>query len=102
MNNDLESEETCFDVPAMQGPSVLALLVEIDPLVNLEAEEQRYQERVERFCQNMLWRRVTGEITPEYVNFSVERMFTPAELIDEVGPEVLQNLKYKICQLYFK
>jgi hypothetical protein len=102
MDNDLESQETCFDVPAMQGPRVLALLVEIDPLINLEAEEQRYQERVERFCQHMLWRRVTGEITPEYVNISVERMFTPAELIDEVGPEVLQNLKYKICQLYFK
>ena len=104
MNNDLEgeSEETCFDVPSIQGPKVLALLVEIDPLTGLESEEQRYQERTERFCQNLAYRRMTGEVTPEYVNVSVEHMFTPAELVDEVKPQALQNLKYRICQLYFK
>jgi hypothetical protein len=97
-----ESEETCFDVPAMRGPQVLALLVEIDPLAGLEIEDQCYQERTERFCSNLTWRRVTGDVTPEFVNLSVERMFTPAELIDEVAPDDLQNLKYRICQLYFK
>lgn len=97
-----EPEETCFDVPSTRGPKVLALLVEIDPLASLEAEEQLYQERTERFCQNLTWRRLTGDVTPEFVNLSVERMFTPAELIDEVRPEDLQNLKYQVCQLYFK
>ena len=101
MNNE-EPEETCFDVPSTQGPGVLALLVEIDPLFGLEAEEQRYGERAEKFCQNITYRRMTGDITPEYVNVSVERMFTAAELVDEVRPVDLQTLKYKICQLYFK
>src|ERR1700745_3338383 len=104
MSNDLreEPEETCFDVPSLQGPGVLALLVEIDPLAGLESEEQRYPERTERFCQNLTWRRLTGEVTPEYVNAAVERMFTAPEIVDEVKPQVLQNLKYRICQLYFK
>src|SRR3977135_1758719 len=104
MSNNLkeEPEETCFDVPSIQGPGVLALLVEINPLAGLESEEQRYQERTERFCQNLTWRRLTGDVTPEYVNFAVERMFTPAELVDEVKPQALQNLKYLICRLYFK
>jgi hypothetical protein len=102
MNSDLEPEETCFDIPATRGPGVLALLIEIDPLAGSEMEEQRYQERTEKFCQNLTWRRMTGDITPEYVNLSVERMFTAAELVDEIRPEDLQNLKYRICSLYFK
>jgi hypothetical protein len=104
MNNDLkeEPEKTSFDIPFTQGPKVLALLVEIDPVARLEPEDQRYRDRTERFCQNLLWRRVTGEVTPEFINMSVERMFTPAELIDEIMPEALQDLKYRMCQLYFK
>ena len=103
MNKDLkeEPEETAFDAPLTQGPKVLALLVEIDPVAGLEPEDQRYRDRTERFCQNLLWRRVTGEVTPEFINMSVERMFTPAELIDEIKPEALQDLKYRMCQLYF-
>src|SRR6201985_51816 len=97
-----EPEDTCFDVPATQGPKVLALLVEIDPLVALEAEEQRYPERVETFCRNLTWRRMTGNITPEFINVFVERMFTAAEQVDEIRPDDLVNLKYRICQLYFK
>jgi DNA/RNA-binding domain of Phe-tRNA-synthetase-like protein len=102
MNSDLEPEETCFDIPATQGPRVLALLIEIDPLTGLEAEETSYRDRAEKFCQNLTWRRMTGDVTPEYVNVSVERMFTAAELVDEVRAEDLQNLKFRICQLYFK
>ena len=77
-------------------------LLALDPLASAEPEEQRYQERTERFCQNLTWRRMTGEITPEYVNLAVERMFTAAELVDEIRPEDLVNLKYQICSLYFK
>src|ERR1700740_836774 len=104
MSKDLkeEPEETCFDIPSSQGPSVLALLVELNPLAGLELEEQRYRERTERFCQNLTWRRLAGGVYPEYVNLSGERLFPPAELIDEVKPKILQNLKYRICQLYFK
>ena len=102
MNSDLEPEETCFDIPASRGPEVLALLIEIDPLAGMEAEETSYRDRVEKFCQNLTYRRMTGDVTPEYVNVSVERMFSPSELIDEIPPEDLQNLKYRICSLYFK
>jgi hypothetical protein len=102
MNSDLEPEETCFDIPSTQGPGVLALLIEIDPLTGLEAEDTSYRDRVEKFCQNLMWRRNDGERYPEYVNVSVERMFTAAELVDEVRPDDLQTLKYRICQLYFK
>jgi hypothetical protein len=28
---------------------------------------------------------MTGDVTPEFVNVSVERMFTAAKLVDEVG-----------------
>ena len=101
MNKD-EPEETCFDIPAAQGPGVLALLVEIDPLAGLEMAEQDYQRRTQKFCENLTYRRMTGSVTPEYVNLAVERMFTPSELVDEIRPEDLQNLKYKICSLYFK
>jgi hypothetical protein len=101
MNNDLdESVSTCFDLPATQGPQVLALLVEIDPL-NHPDSEKRYQERAERFCQNLMWRRITGDVNPEYINAAVDRLFTAAEVIDEIKPETLQNLKFQICQLYF-
>jgi DNA/RNA-binding domain of Phe-tRNA-synthetase-like protein len=102
MNSDLEPEETCFDVPSMQGPGILALLIEIDPLASLEEDEVHYRDRTEKFCQNLIYRRMTGDVTPEYVNVAVERMFTAAELVDEVRAEDLQNLKYRICQLYFK
>jgi hypothetical protein len=101
MNNN-EPEETCFDIPATRGPGVLALLIEIDPLAGLDAEDTSYRDRTEKFCQNLTWRRMTGDVTPEFVNASVERMFTVAELVDEVRPEDLQNLKFRICQLYFK
>ena len=29
---------------------------------------------------------MTGDVTPEFVNVSVERMFTAAKLVDEVRP----------------
>jgi hypothetical protein len=29
---------------------------------------------------------MTGDVTPEFVNVSVERMFAAAELVDEVRP----------------
>ena len=29
---------------------------------------------------------MTGDVTPEFVNVSVERMFTAAKLVDEVWP----------------
>jgi hypothetical protein len=102
MNNEDDVKETaCFDIPATRGPAVLALLVELDPLAHPDSEK-RYQERAERFCQNLMWRRLTGEVTPGFINAAVERMFTAAEIIDEVQAEVLQTLKFKLCQLYFK
>jgi hypothetical protein len=45
-------------------------------------------------------RRVTGEITPEFINAAVERLFTAAEVVDEDTPGILENLRYRVCQLY--
>jgi hypothetical protein len=92
---------TCFDIPACRGPEVLALMVEIDPLPHPESEK-RYQERAARFCQNLIWRRITGDVNPRYIHAAVERLFTAAEIVDEVSPATLQDLIFRICQLYFR
>src|SRR5262249_478137 len=100
MNSNLdEKTSTCFDLPPTRGPALLALLIEIDPLAHPESEK-RYPERAERFCQNLMWRRLTGSIIPETINAAVDRIFTAAEVVDEMRPEVLQNLKFQICSLY--
>ena len=94
--------ETCFDLPSSQGPAILSLLIELDPLATADEDERNYPERVERFCQNLIWRRLTGEVTPEYVTAAVDRMFTTAEVVDEVPSAKLQSLKFRICKLLVK
>jgi len=50
--------------------------------------EKRYRERAERFCQNLMWRRITGNVNPQYVYAAIEGIFTAAEVIDEMPPAV--------------
>jgi len=82
-------------------PELLSLLKAIDPVCHPDSEK-RYRERAERFCQNLMWRRITGDVTPEYVNAAVDRIFTAAEVIDEIPPKLLHELKFQICALYFE
>ena len=100
MNMD-DDNATCFDLPCTRGPELLSLLEAIDPLP-LPDSERRYQERAERFCEALMWRRITGEVHEAYVNAAIDRIFTAAEVIDEIKPEVLAELKFQICVLYFK
>lgn len=100
-SSEEELSTTPFDLPGSRGPDLLSLLVEMDPLATAEEEDRCYQERAERFCEKLLWRNLTGEVTPAFIGVAVDRMFTPAEVIDDVRYETLQNLKYRICQLYF-
>jgi hypothetical protein len=98
--NASDKGSTCFDLPATRGPEVLDLQIALDPLAHPESEK-RYRERAERFCENLMWHRLTGEVNEMYVYAAVERLFTATEVIDEIAPEVLHNLKFKTCQLYF-
>ena len=99
--NDDGSSKTCFDLPATRDPEVLALFEEIDPLSHPDSE-RRYRERVGRFCENLMWRRITGDVNPAFVRALIDRTFTAAEVIDEIPPETLEELKFQICALYFK
>ena len=63
MNNENEQRQTWFDLPATRGPELLSLLKAIDPVCHPDSEK-RYRERPERFCQNLRWRRITGDVAP--------------------------------------
>lgn len=78
------------------------MLVELDPLASTEPEERRYPERVERFCQNLILRRLTGSLSPEYLGEAIQRMFSPAEVVDLLSRDSLERLKFKVCQLLLK
>jgi hypothetical protein len=94
---NLDETDSCFDVPATRGPEVLAILMEIDPI---PGDDKRYPERAEKFCKNFLLRRVTAQISAEFLNVAVERMFTLDEISDTVSRKVLQSLQFKICSLF--
>jgi hypothetical protein len=91
---------TCFDIPCTRGPEVLDLLIALDPLAHPDSEK-RYRQRAERFCENLMARRLMGEVNEQYVNAAIDRLFTAAEVIDEIRPEVLAELKFQMCALYF-
>jgi hypothetical protein len=52
---------------------VLSILVEIDPITGKISEEypdaypKDYPKRVEKFCRNYIWRKITGDITVEFL-----------------------------------
>ena len=95
MNRD--EPESCFDLPMTRGPEILAILTEMDPI---PGDDKWYPERVDNFCQIFLFRRVTNEITLEFLNVAIERMFTIDEISDIVSGRVLQSLQFKICSLF--
>ena len=97
----MNETETCFDVPASRGPEILSLLVELDPLASAEPDERCYSDRVERFCQNIVWRRLTGDVTPQYIGLAIERMFSAPEMVDHIQLQVLEDFKYRVCKLFF-
>jgi hypothetical protein len=58
-------------------------------------------ERVERFSRNCIWRKVTGDITIEFIEAAVERMFTADEVSCVIDLAKLKELKHRIVHLFF-
>jgi hypothetical protein len=48
---DLESIESCSEIPACRGPEVLAILIEVDPIA--DEGEKRYPERVDKIFKEL-------------------------------------------------
>jgi len=103
---DLSTIECFSDIPACRGREVLFLLTEVDPISRKESEQypdaypKEYRERVEKFSRNFIWRRITGEITIEFLEAAVERMFTADEVSSVVDLAKLKELKHRILNLF--
>ena len=108
MSFNLEEAQSCSEIPACRGPEVLAILVEVDPISGKESEEyphifaKDYLERVERFSGNYIWRKITGDITAEFLEALVDRMFTADEVSRAVDLGKLRRLKHEIVSLFLK
>jgi hypothetical protein len=61
------------EIPACRGSEVLFLLTEVDPISGKlseqypEAYPKEYRERVEKFSRNYIWRKITGDITIDFL-----------------------------------
>ena len=52
------------------------------------------------FSRNFIWRRITGDITIEFLEAAVERMFTADEVSSVVDLAKLKELKHRIVYLF--
>ena len=108
MSFNLEEAQFCSEIPACRGPEVLAILVKIDPISAKESEEyphifsKDYPERVEKFSVNYIWRKITGDITAEFLEALVDRLFTADEVTRVVDLGKLRRLKHEIVSLFLK
>jgi hypothetical protein len=59
-----------------------------------------YLERVEKFCKNYIWRKITGDITVEFLEAAVDRMFNADEVTCVVDLARLRRLKHRIVSLF--
>ena len=103
---DLSTIESFSEIPACRGREVLFLLVKIDPISGKESEQypdaypKEYRERVEKFSRNYIWRKITGDITIDFLEAAVERMFTADEVSGVVDLAKLKELKHRIVHLF--
>ena len=103
---DLSTIESFSEIPACRGPEVLSLLNEVDPISGKEsvrhpdASPKEYRKRVENFSRNFIWRRITGDITIEFLEAAVERMFAADEVSGVVDLAKLKELKHRIVHLF--
>ena len=103
---DLSTVQSFSEIPASRAREVLFLLIELDPISGKESEQypdaypKGYRERVEKFSRNYIWRRITGDITIEFIEAAVERMFTADEVSGVVDLAKLKELKHRVFHLF--
>ena len=108
MSFNLEEAQSCSEIPACRVPEVLSTLVEVDPVTGKISEQypdaypKDYPERVEKFCRNYIWRKITGDITVEFLEAAVDRMFNADEVTCVVDLERLKRLKHQIVSLFLR
>ena len=79
---------------------------EVDPILGKEFEQypdaypKEYRERVENFSRNFIWRKMIGDITIDFLEAAVERMFTADEVSSLVDFAKLKELKHRIVHLF--
>jgi len=56
--------------------------------------------RVERFSINYIWRKITGDITIEFLETAVERMFNADEVSGVVDLAKLKELKHRMVHRF--
>jgi hypothetical protein len=59
-----------------------------------------YRQRVEKFSRNYIWRKITGDITIEFLEAAVDRMFTADEVSSVIDLAKLKELKHRIVHLF--
>jgi hypothetical protein len=107
MSFNLEEAQSCSEIPACRSPEVLSILIEVDPITGKISEQypdaypKDYPERVEKFCRNYIWRKVTGDVTVEFLEAAVDRMFSADEVTSVVDVERLKGVKHQIVSLFF-
>jgi hypothetical protein len=103
---DLSTIESWSEIPACRGREVLLLLIQFDRISGKESVQhpdaypKEYRKRVGNFSRNFIWRRIIGDITIEFLEAAVERMFTPDEVSSVVDLAKLKELKYRIVHLF--
>jgi hypothetical protein len=66
-----------------------------------DAYPKKYWERVEKFSRNYIRRKITGDITIEFLEAAVERMFTADEVSSVVDLAKLKVLKHRSSTSFF-
>jgi hypothetical protein len=110
MSFNLEEAQSCSEIPACRGPEVLSILglVEVDPITGKISEQypdaypKDYPERVEKFCRNYIWRKITGDITIEFLEAAVDRMFSADEVTCVVDLAKLKRLQHQKVSLFLR
>jgi hypothetical protein len=106
MRFNLHEVQSCSEIPACRGPEVLFILIQVDPISGKKSQQypdacpKEYRERVEKFCRNYIWRKITGDITIEFLEAAVERMFNADEVSSVVDLPKLKELKHRIVNLF--
>jgi hypothetical protein len=103
---NLQEAQSCSEIPACRWPEVLSVLVEVDPIAGKISEQypdaypKDYPERDEKFCRNFIWRKITGDLTFEFLEAAVDRMFSADEVTCVVDLAKLKRLKHQIVSLF--